>query len=259
MRIIGINICLLLVGLLTQACQKPPAATTPDNTPTKPLSARKEEASYSFQPFENFTYLVIKGRLVFVNNGRDVNTNADIRIKKDSAIWVSLRPGLGIEAARVFITPDSVRILDKLNNDFLGFTFDSLSKRLNIPVDFQLVQHTLLGNLPTDLRQASPMLEGEQFILRRQKSNLDMIGYVGTRTAKLEKLSLKDQAASNFLEAVYGNFTTVENMLFPFVCNADVSFEPPGGNRTSLAFRFTHTKVEITQEPLQFPFSRGNR
>lgn len=241
---------------LLGACQKPPVATTGTTTP--PLSTRKEESVYHFNAFD-FNYLTAKGRLVFVNNGRDVNTNADIRMKKDSAIWISLRPGLGIEAARILITTDSVRIIDKLNNDFLGFTFDSLRKRLDIPVDFQLIQNTLLGNLPYDLGEANPISEGEQYLLRKQQSNVDITGYVGKQTARMEKLSLKDLDAPNRLEAVYGNFTSIENMLFPFVCNADLTFEPPGGNKTSLSFRFTHSKVELSREPLKFPFSRGNR
>jgi hypothetical protein len=249
---IGIAIIALL-----SACQKPPVVTNTGATAPS-LPTRKEESAYHFNTFD-FTYLTAKGRLVFVNNGRDVNTNADIRMKKDSAIWISLRPGLGIEAARILITTDSVRIVDKLNNDFLGFTFDSLSKRLDIPVDFQLIQNTLLGNLPYDLGQATPISEGEQYLLRKQQANVDVIGYVGKQTARMEKLSLKDMTAPNRLDAVYGSFTPVENMLFPFVCNADLTFEPPGGSKTSLSFRFTHNRVELSREPLKFPFSRGNR
>ncbi|MCS7019073.1 MAG: DUF4292 domain-containing protein [Cytophagales bacterium] len=248
----------ILANLLLFSCQKPPASSAPNTSGSNaPSPARKEEATYHFNPF-NFTYLTAKGRLIFSNNGRDVNTNADLRMKKDSAIWISLRPGLGIEAARIFITPDSVRILDKLNNDFLGFTFDSLSKRLDIPVDFQVLQNTLLGNLPYQLETATPIAEGEQFILRKQHANVDVVGYVGKQTARLEKLALKDRNAPNSLNASYGNFTNVEGMLFPFVCNADLSFEPPGGNRTNLTFRFTHSKVELSKEPLTFPFSRGS-
>lgn len=248
----------IAIFALLFSCQKPPTATDTNVSSSLPSAARKEENTYSFNAFD-FTYLTAKGRLIFNNNGREVNTNADIRMKKDSAIWISLRPGLGIEAARIFITPDSVRILDKLNNDFLGFTFDSLSKRLDMPVDFQLIQHTLLGNLPYDLGKAHPIPEGGQYILRRQQANLDMVGYVGAKTARLEKLLLKDVNAPNRLEAVYGNFTAVENMLFPFTCNAELSFEPPGGSRNSMSFRFTHNRVELSQEPLKFPFSRINK
>lgn len=246
---------LLLIG----SCQKPPTSTPSDTAaPAPPLPARKEEVAYRFDTFD-FNYLTAKGRLIFINNGREVNANADIRMKKDSAIWISLRPGLGIEAARIFITPDSVRILDKLNNDFLGFTFDSLSKRLDIPVDFRLVQNTLLANLPYDLDKANPIPEGEKFILRKQQAGIDITAYVGIQTARMEKLILKDNNAPNNLNASYGNFTNVEGMLFPMVCNADLTFEPPGGNRTSLSFRFTHNKVELSNSPLSFPFSRTGK
>ena len=35
---------------------------------------------------------------------------------RDSAIWLSISPLLGIEAVRVLLTKDSVKALDRLNN-----------------------------------------------------------------------------------------------------------------------------------------------
>ncbi len=45
-------------------------------------------------------------------NGNDFT--AYIRIKKDSMIWVKITAVLGIDAFQMLITPDSVKILDKL-------------------------------------------------------------------------------------------------------------------------------------------------
>ena len=47
-------------------------------------------------------------------DGKKYDVNANIRMYKDSAIWISANAILGIEAMRVLITKDSVKLLDKL-------------------------------------------------------------------------------------------------------------------------------------------------
>src|SRR5215207_3147208 len=49
------------------------------------------------------------------NDGKKSDFNAFIRLKKDSVLWISINAALGIEAFRVMITPDSVRVLNKLD------------------------------------------------------------------------------------------------------------------------------------------------
>src|SRR5688572_13708959 len=46
---------------------------------------------------------------------KNYDVNANLRMYKDSAIWVSVNAILGIEALRLYITKDSVKILDKQN------------------------------------------------------------------------------------------------------------------------------------------------
>ena len=44
--------------------------------------------------------------------------NASIRVKKDSLIWMSLSM-FGFEGARVLISPDSFRLINKMTNEYL--------------------------------------------------------------------------------------------------------------------------------------------
>src|ERR1700752_3762669 len=46
-------------------------------------------------------------------DGKNNNINANLRMYKDSAIWISITAILGIEGLRAFITNDSVKILNK--------------------------------------------------------------------------------------------------------------------------------------------------
>ena len=49
------------------------------------------------------------------SDGKDYEFNAFIRLQKDKMIWISINALLGIEAFRAIITPDSVKVLNKLD------------------------------------------------------------------------------------------------------------------------------------------------
>ena len=80
------------------------------------------------------------------SDGRDYEFNAFIHMQKDSMIWVSINVALGIEAFRVLITPDSVKVLDKLKKVARVRSVSYLQEEINLPVDFKAVQDLLIGN-----------------------------------------------------------------------------------------------------------------
>jgi hypothetical protein len=79
-------------------------------------------------------------------DGKDYEFNAFIHIKKDSMIWVSINAALGIEAFRLLITPDSVKILDKLKKVARLRSVSFLQEEVHLPVDFRSLQDLLMGN-----------------------------------------------------------------------------------------------------------------
>lgn len=68
-----------------------------------------------------------------------------MRMKKDSVIWLSISK-LGIEGARVLITKDSVKFMNRLKSQFFKGDFSYISKMLNSDLDFELLQSLLVGN-----------------------------------------------------------------------------------------------------------------
>ena len=53
---------------------------------------------------------------------------AHIKICKDSLIWISISPALGIEVARVLIEPDTVRFINRIEGTYFTGDFGFLSK-----------------------------------------------------------------------------------------------------------------------------------
>jgi len=90
------------------------------------------------------------GAKVSVNSDINNQTNAfsaNLRIKKDSAIWISISPALGIEVARALITPDSLKFINRINGTFFKGDYRYLNELLQIEVNFKMIQAILLGNV----------------------------------------------------------------------------------------------------------------
>lgn len=77
---------------------------------------------------------------------RSNSFRATLRIRKDSAIWVSVSPAMGIEAFRLLCTRDSVKYLDKLKNQYFLGTYKRLNELTNSDLDLQALQDILVGD-----------------------------------------------------------------------------------------------------------------
>jgi len=72
--------------------------------------------------------------------------NVNLRIQRDSIIWMSISPAMGIEVARVLINRDSVKFINRINGTYFKGGFGYLSELVQADLNFQMVQSILLGN-----------------------------------------------------------------------------------------------------------------
>lgn len=70
---------------------------------------------------------------------------ASIRMRKDSAIWLSVSPALGLEVARVLITRDSIRVIDRLNGEYYSKDYRYFTTYTSMPVTYDLLQDLISG------------------------------------------------------------------------------------------------------------------
>jgi hypothetical protein len=97
-----------------------------------------------FQTFSGRMHVHYEG-----GDGKDNELNAFVRVKKDSIIWIDVQARVGpvsIEVFRVLITPDSVKIIDKLKKIVRLRSVSYLQEQIHLPVDFRTVQDMLIGN-----------------------------------------------------------------------------------------------------------------
>jgi len=95
--------------------------------------------------------------------------SASIDIRRDSLIGLSLRV-LGVEGARVRITPDSIEILDRLNQQYIPRDYQFLRDSLNLDLSFTDLQNLILGNpLAYDSATLTLGESDEYYILHAQQ------------------------------------------------------------------------------------------
>ncbi|MCR6721937.1 MAG: DUF4292 domain-containing protein [Chitinophagaceae bacterium] len=79
-------------------------------------------------------------------NGKKYDVNANLRMYKDSVIWISITAIFGIEGLRAIITPDSVRILNKQDKVYTARSVSYLQEVTALPLDMRSLQDILIGN-----------------------------------------------------------------------------------------------------------------
>lgn len=79
-------------------------------------------------------------------DGKKNDFNAFIRLKKDSVLWISINALLGIEAFRVLITRDSVKVLNKLDKVAQLRSVNYLNEITKLPFGFNELQNLIIGN-----------------------------------------------------------------------------------------------------------------
>ena len=236
---------LLALALLLGSCTKKllPTATQPSATNPVPEAVKATNLTFEF--------MTAKGKVQF----GDQTANINLRMRKDSAIWLSASL-LGIEGARLYITRDSVRVLDKLHREYYSGDFAYLSQRLNVPITFDMLQALLLGNYLAPLSSATqPAIttEGTVQRVRYAQAGLLIMQLVDVTQGRPRQLMVQDSVRANQLTVDYADFRQLESnpQAFAFETQVQVQQRQQAPTMLTLSYR----AVDLDKGRLQFPFS----
>jgi hypothetical protein len=94
----------------------------------------------------DYSNLEIRFNMSYANSSQSTDLKGTIKMTKDSLIWISLSPGLGIEGIRFMCNKDSIFILDRLHKTFIKSNYSYVKKEWNVDVDFNSLQAILTGD-----------------------------------------------------------------------------------------------------------------
>lgn len=209
----------------------------------------------------DFDYLDSRARIKFDDGKKKIALNANIRIKKDSVIWISFSPMLGIEVVRALITRDSLSLLDRINQEYMTMDFVSLSREFNFSLNYDLVQSFILGELPWETTFSDKFRRTkDQYLLKQEVGRILVENYIGQETMKLERIQMMEAVTRNNLTCSYDNFQPVDRKkIFPYSSDMVLNYYNFNKQFTT-SINIDHSRVEMDEKnELTFPFNIPER
>lgn len=132
----------LSLALLTSSCKssKSIAKKSLREFTAKRLIEEVENNSFDYESFHAKMSAKIDA------NGKNVNVKGQLRMKKDSIVWMSASLPLGVEVVRIMVTPDSVFFLNRNEKTYLTESISSFSDISPMINSIGFIQSVLVGN-----------------------------------------------------------------------------------------------------------------
>lgn len=217
-----------------------------------------------------FNTLSVKFDAEYEYDRKTTALSGQLRMIRDSVIWLSITPALGIEMARFMLTQDSIKYINRLNNTYMLKGFGFINELLNKTLDYDMAQSLLIGNdfSMYDTSNFKASVDDGQYklsTLNRRKikrfvrrGELDMS--IPIQSIWLEPLHFKivkvllreaDKDPRKFT-ATYSGMENVNEQLMP----ASLVFEAETAEK-KVAIRVNYSKISIDQE-ITIPFRIPN-
>ena len=92
-------------------------------------------------------WLSLNGKVNLIKDEKNVTLNINIKYRKDSLIWASVRaPFVGIELFRIMITKDSVYYINHTNKTFFIKPITHIKAFLKADISFDEIQEMITAN-----------------------------------------------------------------------------------------------------------------
>lgn len=206
----------------------------------------------------NLSYSTFSGKAKMrLDLGKDkFDVTSNIRIEKDKKIWISISATLGIEVARVLITPDSVQILNKFQNEYMVKPFDYLYRFASPDLTFSNLQDLLLANISvnllSDIDAVNLKQDPNSVQLDGKLNELDFL-YKLNNNNRPYQFRLSQLSKKQLLEANYGEYAMASGQEFPMLLKMIIS-----DGRQEIKTEINFNKVTFN-EPVEMPFSVSSR
>lgn len=248
---------------------KQPIVTT-DSTGEKCRMDFKNGRALSQRMYENeldYAWVSAKFNCELTIDSEEHSFNVSVRARKDSVIWMSISK-LGIDAARVLITKDTVKFTLGLTEKkyFVG-DFSYINEMLHADLDFDMLQALLFGNSAEFYDEDEKLKPGrdknncQYFLSTTRKKHVKKIIsgveqpkesfqtiWLDPQTFKIVMTEFDDVETKRKFNACYEDFKPVDKYLAPFKMLYNITAEK------KIKAEIKYARISIN-EPQKFPFN----
>ena len=245
------NFQLLFLILFLSGCR-----TTKDvSVSSRAMNLKTETAffaAYNDNAFQNNT---LSARIQFdiaTSSGNELSSRGQLRILKDDRIQISIQPFLGIEAFRAELTPDSIKIVNRLNKWYMIDTFEHIKGDIEIDFNFYNLQDLITNRLflPGEINLTAGefnLFGWEQvatgYLLRTIDRNGLQYAFTADSNERIVTTEIKDDATHYMLDCNYKNFLPAGSQLFP--SNLLIRLQTENREQHTLSLNFSRVEVDV--------------
>jgi len=252
---------LVVVALIFSSCKSTRSALK------RPLKEYGFTYLYSkmLENHVSFDYLSGKFDIEYFDGTKKTDLRGQLRIKYDSLTWLSFSPALGIEAARVLLSNDSVKFVNRLNKTYFVGEYQLIDSLLNTTIDYSILQSMIIGNDITqyDVNKYKASIDGGFYRItiqeRRKIKKVLKSGELDSKVLvqniwldpdnfRIKQVDIKELGDdTKKLDVYYDKYIQIGDDLFPSKININIV------SQKSIDIKVNFIKMEIN-EPLRFPF-----
>jgi hypothetical protein len=227
-KLFWIFYCVLLIGA-TNSCKSKKIA------PTKPLETKLLQEGPN--PTEvllntidaninNFSFYQSRAKVNYKDDKQKVELDVNLIMEKDQYIWMSVTAVLGIEVARVMITQDSVKILDRLHRKYIVADFNYIQRLSNVPLKLNNLQNLIGGNTIFNNSVQKSVVDtilgalSVSTLINTQKQTT----FYNTNY-KVNRTLIAEQNQSRQLNITYPTYATFDQNMYPSTLNINIRAE----------------------------------
>lgn len=198
----------------------------------------------------DFTTVSISADARYKDKKQTHNLTADIKIKKDEIILVSIK-FFGITMAKAQITPEKVSYYEKINGSYFEGSYIALSKWLGTDLDFNKVQNMLLGEAMDNLTKGKYTADidgGKYKLTTKEKGFTKEFLFEGANYLLKQQIIAQGGAQPRSLEIIYPAHKEYANGILP----SQVNIEAVQKDKVNINIEYNTVKFN---ESLTFPYS----
>ena len=246
-------VCLFSSSVLVSCKAKAKVANESKSVDEKRMSAERIIKNHYVNK-NDFNTLYIKSNVRYSDDKQNQNLTAEIKIKKNEQILVSIR-FLGITMAKALITPTTVSYYEKLNASYFEGDFSTLSKWLGTDLDFNKVQNILIGQAMDDLTKGNykDSLVDQTYRLENiSQNNIKKYFFFDKEKFLLNKQEIAQIAENRKMQVSYSDYKLYNESPIPsaIAINAE---QDKGKTEINLDYNTITINEELT-----FPYSVPN-
>lgn len=201
----------------------------------------------------NFSTLEAKVKTSIDSEEAVFNFTSTIRIVKDKQIWIS--GGLfGFEAARLLVTKDSVKLINRLEKTYALEPISKLQEITKLPVNFQDIQQILLGEIVKFNFSEAQLKSGHDNIVMMTENERvsNTVEFNATNLQIIQQL-ITDKVKNNSVYMQLSDYQLLENSK-PFSNHREIQVL----GEENIVFTLNFQSIELNVD-LNFPFNINPR